>query len=56
MTGSDRCLKSVWTECASEIFGALERSEATVDEELIPAAAILVEEQDGLASWANSRG
>jgi hypothetical protein len=34
-------------EPAAECLGALERRETTTDEELIPAGAVLIEQQDG---------
>jgi hypothetical protein len=38
----DGGLERVWAGCAVEFFGAVERGETAVDEELIPAGAVLL--------------
>jgi hypothetical protein len=38
------------------LLGALECGEAAMNEKLIPASAVLMEEEHGLAGWANTRG
>jgi len=47
VTGGDRGLQRIGAEPAAECLGALERRETTTDEELIPAGAVLIEQQDG---------
>ena len=45
-----------WNPAAGWIApGAFEGCEATSDEQLIPASAVLIEQQDGLAFWADPR-
>src|SRR4029079_7375180 len=40
---------------ARQRLGALERGEPAPDEKLIPARAVLVEQEDGLAGWTGAR-
>src|SRR5213594_1159401 len=54
VTGGDRGLERVRAKRAAELLGAFERGETAVDEELIPATAVLIEEQNGLPRRADS--
>ena len=49
MARSNGCLHSVGTSRRAEFLGTLERCETTADEELVPARAVLIEEQNRLA-------
>src|SRR3989442_4654366 len=55
MTGGDRCLERVRAQPAAELLGTLERRETTTDEDVIPAPAVLIEQQDGLSRRADPR-
>ena len=55
VAGGDRGLQRVRAERAAELLGALERGETATDEELIPARAVLIEEQDRLSRRADAR-
>src|SRR5262249_24276024 len=48
VTCRDRCLQRVPTVLPAEPLGALERSETTANEQLIPTPAILIEQENGL--------
>src|SRR5205809_1412515 len=54
VTGGDRGLERVRAKRAAELLGAFERGETAADEELIPATAVLIEEQNGLPRRADS--
>ena len=49
VAGGDRGLERVGAGRAAELLGARERGEAATDQELVPARAVLVEEQDRLS-------
>ena len=55
VAGGDRGLQRVGAAGAAERLGALERGEAAADEQLIPARAVLIEQQDRLARRADAR-
>src|SRR5438105_3277953 len=55
VTGGDGSLQGVGPERPAERLGALERGETTANEELIPARAVLIEQQDGLPRWTDPR-
>src|SRR5262249_36938606 len=55
VTGGDRGLQGIRAERAAERLGPLERRQATTDEELIPARAVLIEQQDRLSRRADPR-
>src|SRR5712691_8009898 len=55
VTCGNRSLQGVRAKHSAKLFGTLECCEATMDEELIPKRAILVEEQDRLSRRADSR-
>ena len=52
VAGGDRRLQRVRAQRAAQSLGALERREAAPDEQLIPARAVLIEQQDRLARRA----
>jgi hypothetical protein len=52
----DRGLQRVRPQRSAERFGARQRGEAAADEELVPARAVLVEQQDGLALASTRAG
>ena len=54
MAGSDRRLQCVGSKRAAEPLGSLERRQAAPDEQTIPACAVLIEEQDGLAGGSDA--
>ena len=56
MARGDRGLQGVRAALAAELLGAIDRREAAPDEDLIPARAVLVEEQDGLSAGAGPSG
>jgi len=55
VAGRDGGLKGVGAQCATKRFGALERGKAVAYEEMIPAGAILIEEQDRFAGRTDTR-
>ena len=55
VAGGDRGLQRVRPERAAELLGARERGEAAADEQLVPARAVLVEQQDRLARRPDAR-
>src|SRR5439155_512472 len=55
VAGGDRGLQRVRAERAAELLGPLECGETTMDEDVIPARAVLIEEQDGLSRRADAR-
>ena len=55
VAGGDRGLQRVRPERAAERLGALERREAAADEQLVPARAVLIEQQDRLARRPDPR-
>ncbi len=56
MTGRDRRLQRVGSEGAAQRLRALERGQPAVDQQLVPAAAVLREQQDRLALGIDARG
>src|SRR6266851_3231342 len=54
VTSGDRGLQRVRAGLAAQLAGTLERGEAAADEQAIPAGAILIEEQHGLARRAGA--
>jgi hypothetical protein len=54
VTGGDRGLERIPPEGAAQLLSTVKSGEAATDQELIPAGAVLVEEQDGLSSQAGS--
>ena len=55
VAGGDRGLQGVRARRPPERLGALERREAAADQQLIPARAVLIEQQDRLARRADAR-
>src|SRR2546428_283739 len=55
MTGGDRALERVRAQPAAELFGTRERRETTTDEDVIPATAVLIEQEDGFPRRADPR-
>src|SRR2546421_8801893 len=55
VTGGDRGLQGVRPEHAAESLGPLKRGQTAADEDLIPARAILIQQQDGLARGPGPR-
>jgi len=55
MARGDCGLKGVRAESANERFGAFKRSKAVAYEEMIPAGAILIEEQDRFTGRTDTR-
>ena len=55
MTRRNRGLQCVRATLAAELLAALQRCETTMDEELIPAPAVLIEQQDWFSRRADSR-
>ena len=55
VAGGDRGLQRVGAEAAAEPLGALERGEPAADQQLVPARAVLVEQQHRLAARARAR-
>ena len=55
MTRRDRRLQRVRTKRAAEFFRAIECGQSAVNQQLIPARSILIEQQDRLAVRADSR-
>src|SRR2546427_13235187 len=55
VTGGDRGLERVGTEGAGELLGTLQRREPAAHEELVPARAILIGQQDGLTPRPDAR-
>ena len=51
----DRGLQRVRAARAAQRLGALERGQAAADQQLVPARAILIEQQDRLARRADAR-
>jgi hypothetical protein len=44
VTGGNRCLQRVRATGTAELLGALQRRQTALNQELIPAAAILIEQ------------
>jgi hypothetical protein len=55
VAGGDGGLKGVGTVSAAQLFGMIERGEAATDEDVVPAGAILIEQEDGLSGGGGSR-
>src|SRR5216684_165924 len=55
VTCGDGGLQSVRAAGATQLFGVLKGGETSMDEELIPAGTVLIEEQNRLPRGANSR-
>ncbi len=55
VASGDGSLQCVWSPASAELSGAIERRETAPDEELIPARAVLIEQQNRLSRRANSR-
>src|SRR2546428_8790771 len=55
VTGGDCGLERVRPEPAAELLGALERGQTAAHEQVIPARAVLIEEQDRLSRRADPR-
>ena len=55
VAGGDRGLQRVRARRAAEPLGALERGQPAADQQLVPARAVLVEQQDRLARRADAR-
>jgi hypothetical protein len=55
VTGGDRGLQRVRTERSAELLGPFECRQATTVEELIPARAVLIEQQDGRSAGIDPR-
>ena len=55
MAGGDGGLQGVGAGRGAELLGTIECSKAAANEQLIPAAAVLIEQQDGLARRAEAR-
>jgi hypothetical protein len=55
VTCGDGSLESVRARSAAEFFSALKRREASMNEELIPARAVLIEKQDRFAGRTYAR-
>src|SRR5437773_5511505 len=54
VTGGDRRLQCVWAKGTAERLGALQRRETTPDEQVVPARAILIEQQNGRSGRTDS--
>src|SRR6266446_10630455 len=55
VAGGDRGLERIRTEPSAELLGALERGETAAHEQVIPARAVLIEQEDRLARRADPR-
>lgn len=55
MTGRDRRLEGVWAQRAAQPLGTVERREPATDEKMVPAPAVLIEQQDRLSRRSGSR-
>ena len=55
MTGRDRTLQRIKTAACAQLLRALQRGQATADQQLVPLGAILVQEQDGLSRRTHAR-
>jgi hypothetical protein len=55
VTGGDLGLQRVRPECRCAAFGAFERGDAATNEEMVPAAAILIEKQNVLTRRTDAR-
>lgn len=55
VTRGDGGLERIRAEGTPEFFGALQRRETATDEDVIPARAVLIEEQDRLSRRTDSR-
>src|SRR6266567_1684868 len=55
VAGGDRGLECIGTEPAAELLGALERGQTAAHEQVIPARAVLIGEQDRLSRRADPR-
>src|SRR5712691_11677832 len=53
VAGGDRSLECIRTEPPIELLGTLERGETAAHEQMIPARAVLIEEQNGLSRRAD---
>src|SRR5439155_13519035 len=55
VTGGNRGLERVRAVPAAGRLGALQRRQTAADEEVVPPSAVLIEQQDRLARWADTR-
>src|SRR5207248_10816868 len=55
VAGGDRSLQRIGAGRVAELLGAAERREPAPDEKLIPARAVLIEQQDGRAIRTGTR-
>src|ERR1700738_5142863 len=55
MTTGDRRLQRIGAEAASKLLSALQRGKAMANKHMIPACAVLIEEQDRLSGRADPR-
>src|SRR5262249_34101934 len=55
VTGRDFGLQQIGPWSAAQLSGAFYRGQTSADQEMIPASAVLVQEQDRLSRWAYPR-
>ena len=56
MASGDGGLQRVRTGSGGEFIGAIQRREAATNQQLIPQSAVLIEKENRLTGWADTRG